>query len=495
MADQSVQERLREGVEAARRGDKLTARRLLQQVLLQDRNNEVALMWMASVMDTVAERRAYLERALQINPNNERAREALNRLGGPSQSSARPSVSTSPRRTVGMNNYLIAAGVVVALMVLVVLVSLLSAPPPPDPVESTFAAVMRGTDTPVPTRPIPTPTFFGIIVTPDASLVELPPTWTPTLTETPTETPIPSATPLPVQSFAFLYTAFNMGAAQPGLHGFDDEGNFSVSEDGFYDLAISPDGAQIAFVRYLGDAPPPIDEETSEEETAEAENQDSGSGGNPQLFVAPANNAEDANQITSMQGTNLVHPSWSPDGERIVFASNEDGDEELYIVSSDGGDIQRLTDNLTVDTLPEFSPDGSLIAFTSDMDSPGFTEIYTYSLEDGQITRLTDDTGNNYAPAWSPDGSRIAYVSDKSGDGDIYVMDADGSRPMLLTPDDRGAEDRSPTWSPDGRWIAFASNREGENFRWYAVNLETREIVPLTTDETRQAQSLFFVPN
>jgi len=129
------------------------------------------------------------------------------------------------------------------------------------------------------------------------------------------------------------------------------------------------------------------------------------------------------------------------------------------------------------------------------MDSPGFTEIYTYSLEDGQITRLTDDAGNNYAPAWSPDGSRIAYVSDKSGDGDIYVMDADGSRPMLLTPDDRGAEDRSPTWSPDGRWIAFASNREGENFRWYAVNLETREIVPLTTDETRQAQSLFFVPN
>ncbi|MCI0377438.1 MAG: hypothetical protein L0215_07520 [Gemmataceae bacterium] len=110
MADQHTQERLREGVEAARRGDKLTARRLLQQVLLQDRTNEVALMWMASVMDTVAERRAYLERALQINPNNDRAREALNRLGGASRSGG-GTFTTAARRRGGANPYLIAAAI------------------------------------------------------------------------------------------------------------------------------------------------------------------------------------------------------------------------------------------------------------------------------------------------------------------------------------------------------------------------------------------------
>jgi Tol biopolymer transport system component len=72
-------------------------------------------------------------------------------------------------------------------------------------------------------------------------------------------------------------------------------------------------------------------------------------------------------------------------------------------------------------------------------------------------------------------------------------MDADGSRAFLLTPDDDGAEDRHPTWSPDGRWIIFSSNRDGENFRWFAVNLETGEVVALTEND-RNAQSLSFRP-
>jgi Tol biopolymer transport system component len=342
---------------------------------------------------------------------------------------------------------------------------------------------MRGTNTSIPAPTRPTATFFGVIVTSDANLVELPPTFTPTLTPEPSDTPRPSLTPIPVQAFPVFYSEFEPDLAQPSLFGvFDDEGEASLSQSGFYDVALSPEDERFAFIRFLGGSPPPQGEATAEP----------GQSGVPQLFVASVDNPERATQLTAMSGTNMVHPSWSPDGERIVFASNEDGDEELYIVSASGGEVQRLTDNGAIDTSPEFSPDGDLIAFTSDMDSPGFTEVYAYSLEADTITRLTDDAGNNYAPGWSPDGSQIAYVSDKSGDGDIYVMDADGSRAFLVTPDDRDAEDRSPTWSPDGHWIAFASNREGQNFRWFAVNLETREIVPLTTDGGRNAQSLVF---
>ena len=82
MAEPNIEELLRQGVDAARSGDKLTARRLLQQVLLNDKHNVTALMWMASVVDTLEDRRAYLQRVLQVDPNNERAREALRRLGG-----------------------------------------------------------------------------------------------------------------------------------------------------------------------------------------------------------------------------------------------------------------------------------------------------------------------------------------------------------------------------------------------------------------------------
>jgi hypothetical protein len=167
VADPSVQDRLREGIEAARRGDKLTARRLLQQVLLQDRTNEAALMWMASVMDTVAERRAYLERALQVNPNNDRAREALARLGGtPRETTVDLGRDTSTRR--GSNPYLIAAAAVIVLMVIIIGAVLLSSQPQPqDAVEATFAAAMRATDTPTPEEVLPTATFFGIVVTLD----------------------------------------------------------------------------------------------------------------------------------------------------------------------------------------------------------------------------------------------------------------------------------------------------------------------------------------
>jgi Tol biopolymer transport system component len=489
VADQSAQDRLREGIEAARRGDKLTARRLLQQVLLQDRTNEAALMWMASVLDTVAERRAYLERALQVNPKNERAREALARLGGASSTAAVESRSDTRQRS-GANPYLIAAGVVAVLMIIIIAAVLVTSQPAPETsIPTEFAAVMNPTFTSS-LEIVPTATFFGIVVTLDASLVDLPPTFTPTRTPTPTPTLEPSATPLAVQDFAFLYSDFD-GGAQPSLflaEGGDEE---SLStEGGFSDIAISPDGSQIAFVRILTDGAAPTEGGASGEGAATAEPT---AVGMPQLFVAPLSGLAEAAQLTSMTGSSLTYPSWSADGDQIVFSSNEDGDEELYRISSGGGEVERLTNNQAVDTSPKFSPDGELIVYTSDLDSPGFSEIYTLSAADGTITRLTDDQGNNYSPAWSPDGTHIAYLSDKNGDGDIYVMGADGSRSMQLTPDDRDAEDRSPVWSPDGRWVAFASNRDGQNFRWYAVNAATGEVVTLT-ENSRSAQSLVFQP-
>lgn len=78
----NIQARLREGIEAAKNGDRITARRNLQQVLSYERNNEIALMWMASVVDSVEERRSFLRRVLEVNPTNQRAIDALARLGG-----------------------------------------------------------------------------------------------------------------------------------------------------------------------------------------------------------------------------------------------------------------------------------------------------------------------------------------------------------------------------------------------------------------------------
>ncbi|HRL11507.1 MAG TPA: hypothetical protein PKX07_06485, partial [Aggregatilineales bacterium] len=72
-----IQSKLRSAIEAARAGERDRARRLLEQVLAEDDSNEVAWLWMASVVNTLPERRSSLERVLEINPENVRAQEAL----------------------------------------------------------------------------------------------------------------------------------------------------------------------------------------------------------------------------------------------------------------------------------------------------------------------------------------------------------------------------------------------------------------------------------
>ena len=210
----------------------------------------------------------------------------------------------------------------------------------------------------------------------------------------------------------------------------------------------------------------------------------------PQLFVAATGALDSATQITALTGGLVAHPSWSPDGARIVFSHNADGDEEIAVVNADGSSLTQLTHNNGRDFDPQFSPDGEQIVYASDVNSPGFNEIYTMTATGNSIRQLTE-VPNSYAPAWSLDGLRIAYVNDQQGDGDIYIMDADGQRSALLTMDDSGAEDRSPVWSPDGRWILFASNRGDDQFRWFAVDLKG-SVQPVTL-AGRNPQSLSFV--
>lgn len=96
-----------------------------------------------------------------------------------------------------------------------------------------------------------------------------------------------------------------------------------------------------------------------------------------------------------------------------------------------------------------------LLAFASDRD--GDFDIYLLNVETGEQVQLTDDPSADRSPAWSPDGERIVFVSDRAGDDDLYVMDADGGNLITLTTD--GSADHNPAWSPDGHRIVFA--REG----------------------------------
>jgi Tol biopolymer transport system component len=167
-----------------------------------------------------------------------------------------------------------------------------------------------------------------------------------------------------------------------------------------------------------------------------------------------------------------LSPSWSPDGAQIAFVSNRDGSDEIYIMSADGSDQRRLTETDASESFPAWSPDGTEISFDSDRD--GNWEIYVMTSDGSNVRRLTNDPADDWISSWSPDGNRIVFESKRDGNYEIYVMDADGAEQgsdnqQRLT--ENRAHDGFPAWSPDGKQIAFMSRRDG-NYEIYVMNAD-----------------------
>ena len=180
--------------------------------------------------------------------------------------------------------------------------------------------------------------------------------------------------------------------------------------------------------------------------------------GNDEIYVINEDGRSGRMRLTNDTATDVA-PAWSPDGTMIAFESDRDGDPEIYVMNEDGSGIERLTNHGSGDRQPAWSPDGTRIAFISNRD--GNDEIYVMDADGSGMKRLTNDTATDVAPAWSPDGTMIAFESDRDGDPEIYVMNEDGSGIERLT--NHGSGDRQPAWSPDGTRIAFISNRDGND--------------------------------
>lgn len=173
----------------------------------------------------------------------------------------------------------------------------------------------------------------------------------------------------------------------------------------------------------------------------------------------------------------------SADRTQIVFASDRDGDMEIFVMDGDGSNVRQLTFNNATDDKPAWSKDGTRIAFESDMS--GDYEIYVINADGNNLTQLTDNTVGDWGPAWSPDNSKLAFHSEIGGDLEIYVVNADGTGLKQIT--DNTATDRSPSWSPDGTEIIYYSDESGGR-ELYVVNINTLAKRRLTTNEFYDGQ-------
>lgn len=176
------------------------------------------------------------------------------------------------------------------------------------------------------------------------------------------------------------------------------------------------------------------------------------------------------------RGTSFA-PNFSPDGKKLVFCSQEDGgNTEIYVATSDGENVRRLTFNKSIDTAPCWSPTSRQIAFTSDRG--GTPQIYIMDAEGSNVTRVSFGGTYHDAPAWSSQGDNIAYVSRVDQIFDLYLLNLRTKQIMKLT--EGNARNEYPSWSPDGRHLLFTSNLNGTQ-QIYTIDYDGRNLRRLTS--------------
>jgi Tol biopolymer transport system component/DNA-binding winged helix-turn-helix (wHTH) protein len=254
----------------------------------------------------------------------------------------------------------------------------------------------------------------------------------------------------------------------------------SLRSGGDFSPAFAPDGQSLAFARV--------------------------SHGVQSIYTVPLSGGEEHRLVSG--GTYNWGLAWTPDGRDIVFAKagwlGEDG--WLWKVSLRGGEPERLQfgqggvqpeirgnrlvyvwqmanlniwrrklnsllsaspperfiSSTRIESGPQFSPDGSKIAFESTRS--GAYEVWVCRRDGSGLIQLTHFNSLTGTPRWSPDGQQIAFDSRAAGNADIYVIDSEGGSPRRLTSEPSGEVVAS--WSRDGRWIYFASDRTGDWEVW-----------------------------
>jgi TolB protein len=222
-----------------------------------------------------------------------------------------------------------------------------------------------------------------------------------------------------------------------------EQKNLTNNGENAYDegFSFSPDGQKIAYTTF----------------GEQASNPD----GDQEIFVM---NAQDGSNQTNLSNTGWATsdliPTYSPDGQKIVYTSNgeqtsnPEGDEEVYVMNADGSDQKNLTNNGSGGSdvydyayYAQFSPDGQRVVYASGGVQPsnpeGDEELYSMNVSDGSGKKNLTNNGtgvNEWYGAFSPDGQKILYVSrgvqasNPEGENDYYLMNAsDGSAKKNLT--------------------------------------------------------------
>lgn len=515
--EKDIQLLLREGIEAARAGNKTLARQKFEAVVERDENNEKAWLWLASVVATEEEKRVCLGNVLFINPNNEKARQMLERLDAKKRAQEEaaevvPGVSRRQFTLIVGLGFLAIAAIVILFGAMIIsnnarqaaeamaLTEIASAQT--ATVTAAIAVAQAATETAIAERGTPTPT----------PRPDLPPTWTPEIAVTVvTETPALPFPPARVQGNLVVWGGrdrLSVGALPLLLFPVSGEGTFTrIGEQLGRDVRFAGNGQRVVYSRYVT---------TTFSFNLEAINVN---GTQPQLlqFNAPVLESSQPDYCRNANRVAFISaPAEGPTGGNFQLTEPS---PQVYIHDFDNNKTVRLTNDTVTYSSPAFSPDCSLLAVIRDdknSASPGPDIIIitlnsinwsvlpqrppaegetltpeTYAvigIQDRVVNQLTADLAASIetTPRWTSDGLQIVYAAapgNNPGNSDIYLVNVQGvSTPRVLVRSE--FDDRSPVISPDGRYLAFASNRAATGaYNVFVTDLDDGTIWQLTNAE------------
>ena len=192
-------------------------------------------------------------------------------------------------------------------------------------------------------------------------------------------------------------------------------------------------------------------------------------------------------QNLSSGGTETVF--WSPYASvmfdiagpgTIVFGTGSPRQNVREVgLRGDSTKTRWLTRGNSTDRQPAYSPDGERVIFSSNQS--GNLDIWEVSTKAGSEHRLTDDPAEDWDPGFTPDGKKIIWSSNRSKHFEIWIADADGSNARQLTQD--GVDAENPTATPDGKWIVYSSGNPAKNGVW-KIRQDGSEATRLVTGAT-----------
>jgi len=259
--------------------------------------------------------------------------------------------------------------------------------------------------------------------------------------------PVPSPTPGPTNEAQLAYTSTgNNDSVDIFRQRADEDGLVNLTNNAAYEdnFIWSPDGSQLAFLRYDFD------------------------NFIVSLCVVDADGSN-LTVLTNVTEEYIDYLAWSPDGNKLAFNAYDffgDGTEgEVYVINSDGTGRFSLSGANGFNTDPKWSPDGTKISYlriTYGEESNAISGIYVSNASGtNQIEIPHDEDELDYNVAWSPDSTRLAFTRGFSNNTeDIFTVEADGTDLLRLT-NDSYLHYSVAQWSPNGTKLLFSTNLSG----------------------------------